>query len=670
MLGVAGALAVAVLILGVVYRWEAAIPAAGLVLFAVVLGATGLWRLTAEPEAMNDRDATRLMVLVVGGWLGFTISVVALALAIRWREVFTGGMESWQGANAWKLWLCIFLELVGLAAMFASLQLARTQERSNPVLRRLLYGFNAVLTGLLLLAFLVVLNVLAYLYLPVVSDWTASSLFTLSPKSKNILEGLGKPVKVYVLTGSREDPVFGDVQNLMDNCQAVTNKFEVEYLSRDRSPERLGELMRRYQLVNTEGLLVVYGSPPQENHEFIKKDDLAEIGGRGFSAEDKPRWVFKGEDALMTAINYLEEGKSKPVVYFTQGNGELDINDSQANQPIDEGAGLLRERLQKSNYEVKGLRLSPIGTGRTEGKNVVTAKEVPDDAALIVVAGPRQKFLPEAVTALRDYMSKPAGPKKAKGKLVVLLDVVTAQGKMVQTGLEELLAEYNVRMGNDQVLAPLSNNPLYVRVTANPRLRDRNPVAAAFSGQAFRLYNVRTVRPISGSAPGRAGLQADPLLLCVEIAQWAEESFPADPERFIAELRENHPKELEAKLMDEPLPVAVAVSEGGQSPEMFNPHAPKPATEQTPRLLVIGDATFASNRAMGGEGNTLGYALFASCLSWLRERPDNIGIEPKKRAFYQLNEDTNVSRMILLPTGLMAFGVVGLGLGVWVIRRR
>ena len=41
--------------------------------------------------------------------------------------------------------------LAGLLIMFASLQLARTEQRANAVLRRMLYGFNSVFVGLLLL---------------------------------------------------------------------------------------------------------------------------------------------------------------------------------------------------------------------------------------------------------------------------------------------------------------------------------------------------------------------------------------------------------------------------------------------------------------------------------------------------------------------------------------
>src|SRR5207302_74013 len=84
-----------------------------------------------------------------------------------------------------------------LALMFASLQLARADERSSPGLRRLLYGYNAVLTGLLVLAILTVLNVLTYVPLPAwgsffskPSDWTQSNLFTLSTASKNLLASI------------------------------------------------------------------------------------------------------------------------------------------------------------------------------------------------------------------------------------------------------------------------------------------------------------------------------------------------------------------------------------------------------------------------------------------------------------------------------------------------
>jgi hypothetical protein len=551
--------------------------------------------------------------------------------------------------------------------MFVSLTLARTQQHASPVLRRLLYGYNAVLTGLLLLAVLVVVNIMAYMYLPTDADWTKGGLHTISARTKSILESLDKPLKVYVFTSTREDRAFEDMRILLEKCQEATNKLQVETLLRDLDPERLQELYRRYQRDENEGMLVVYGTEREETHQVIQTTDLREISSPR-RMEDTPTYVFKGEDALMTAIVALRDGK-KPVVYFTQGNGELDINDTVPHQTPDEGAGLLRDRLQKGNYEVKGLVFSPVGAGKAATNNIVTAKEVPDDASVVVIAGPRAPFAPEALAALRNYM-KPADPQKPKGKLVVLMDVVPsrADGKMVQTGLEPLLGEFNVEVGNNRILT-VSRTPSLVLVSANPQLRQTNPVASAFYRRWIPLYVARTVRP-RGAAPseGASSLQANSLLVTLDQC-WEETDLQTDAGKLLNDYLTNRREEIQAKVAHDSLSVGVAVSES--SPDaMFNPHRPtRQGPEQKPRLIVLGDATFASNVNMQ-DNEAKGYDLLASCLAWLREKPEYIGIEPKKRDVYQLSTSTNVARMIWLPSILMVLGVFGLGLGVWVVRRR
>jgi hypothetical protein len=57
-------------------------------------------------------------------------------------------------------------------------------------------------------------------------------------------------------------------------------------------------------------------------------------------------------------------------------------------------------------------------------------------------------------------------------------------------------------------------------------------------------------------------------------------------------------------------------------------------------------------------------------LAWLRERPNSIGLDPKDRDRYRLEPTTNIARLMFLPSGLMLLGIVGFGVGVWVIRRR
>src|SRR5262249_31939687 len=159
-------------------------------------------------------------------------------------------------------------------------------------------------------------------------------------------------------------------------------------------------------------------------------------------------------------------------IYFTQGNGELDLNDQE--RRLDRGLEVLRERLEKANYQVKGLQLVGVDVGKKEDARLVVSTVVPEDAAVVVIAGPRNPFPPEALTPLTSYM-KPADPKRKPGKLIVLLDVVIRDGQMVQTGLENWLAEYNVEVGNNRLLNVQLSQRTQMLVAPNPRLRG-NPI--------------------------------------------------------------------------------------------------------------------------------------------------------------------------------------------------
>jgi hypothetical protein len=364
----------------------------------------------------------------------------------------------------------------------------------------------------------------------------------------------------------------------------------------------------------------------------------------------------------MTALSALSEGKSKPVTYFTQGHGEFDLNNSDASR-LDEGSGALKSRLEKRNYDVKPLELGAANP------------KVPEDASIVVIARPSIPFAPAAIDALRNYM-KPADPTKKKGKLFILFDVVlTAENKMVRTGLEDFLKEFNVDVGNERVLSlpSISDNPAQVIVLFNPELGPENPLLATFGRQMIPLYNVRPVKPISAPPGGPPGseLRAESLLIApASVGIWAEADLQADPARIINDLQKLSPQELENKLSKQPIPVAVVVSESAASAD---PHAfMRPQAGQTPRLAIFGDATLACNKFTSDRrGNTLQYEVIANTMDWLREKPSNIGIEPKTRNVFSIDTaNTSLSRMILLPAALMLLGILGLGTGVWIVRRQ
>jgi hypothetical protein len=94
--------------------------------------------------------------------------------------------------------------------------------------------------------------------------------------------------------------------------------------------------------------------------------------------------------------------------------------------------------------------------------------------------------------------------------------------------------------------------------------------------------------------------------------------------------------------------------------------------ESQPRLVVFGDATWVSNQAIAGRNGRDNYDLFASCVNWLRERPD-VGAQPipdKTREEYKLPPDASLVRLVITPILMLLMTVICLGTGVWIVRRR
>jgi hypothetical protein len=695
LMGLGGALVVAAAILMWQYGWDAGALIAGFLLFGLTSLGCGLWFLSGTSGGLSGRDTSRLLALILGGVLGLALTVAGIWQTILWWSNIVGGGEAEETSNPWRTWVVVAVVLGGLIIMFFSMLLARSEESENASLRRLLYGYVAVLTGLLLLAILVGLNILSHFYLPKSTDWTEAGIYTLSSGSEQTLKGLQQPVKVYVMEQQRGDRFDVDMRDLMENARAVTDKIQAEYLIRDINVNEIGRLKEQYKPDDDLGLIVVYGTGDTAQHTFIPvREVLQSPPMNPMNPQQQRREAsFKGEDRLISAIRTLEQGKKKPVVYFTQGNGELDLFSLVPGaRPSQRGQALLDRLQQHGNYEVKGLMLAVEGPANSTDQRIVVSKTVPEDAAVVIVAGPTKPLAQETIDALKKYMTQvrkekdPLDEKKErerKGKLMVLAGAVAGpDGKMASLGLERLLADYDVDVTNERVLrATREPRPDRVIVTPNPDLKGRNPLATLFEGIGIPMSDVRVIRPrTAGPRPGEM-----PRWQAVELMATAHPIFQQSyviaetdmgpPAEVMADYFEKRRDELKKRLVVT-LPVAVSVSEPG-APDPGDPHAFMGGGrgEGAPRVIVIGDSAFVSNEALGAragreEGSSPGYDLFSSALAWLREKPGSMGIEPKDRGSYTMKQTTNLRAMLLFPLGLMSFAVVGLGLGVWVVRRR
>ncbi len=648
---------------------DRALPLTGLLLLLAVIWISGCLVWSARLfRQLSPGERLRLTLVSVGGLSGIVLALYALVLPfanVEYRDVFGGGFKEWRKHPEMLFWTGLPL-IGGLLLAFGSLLLTSGLERSSAMARRLLYGYNAVLSGLLLLFIFLLVNILPYSgiapfkALAQTSDWTSNQMYSLSQATKDRLASLDKPVKIYVLL-SAADSLNNEVDTLLQNCREITNQVSSETLSPELNRIQVEELIKKNQMINGPGLLVIYGTAPDTSKEFIPRKDLfTESGGRGEEAPS--RFVFKGEAALAKALTYVVEDKKKPIVYFTQDHGELEIEDLSHDRP-DKGIGDAVRRLRDANYDVKALKFDP--------KKPI----VPDDADLVVVARPLTEFSPAEVTALRNFAG---GDSKKKGKLFVLMGVVpTRDGKMAQTGLEPWLAEYGVQVGNDRLIAvgdrpffpPL--NPAELLVRAKPH--STNPIARAFAPeggepQRFIFFDARKVAP--AQTPNPAARYTTEELLLVPAGQLLvpEPDLNADPETAVSQLRMD-PAKANAMLLQESPAIAVTVSES-KSPSPPVPGHEFMRGDSQPRMVVVGCANWATNYGLGERGAN--YDLLVSCVNWLRERPE-IGVQAiadKTRAEYRLPPDVGGLRLLVMPAALILVCVVCLGTGVWIVRRR
>jgi ABC-type uncharacterized transport system involved in gliding motility auxiliary subunit len=123
-------------------------------------------------------------------------------------------------------------------------------------------------------------------------------------------------------------------------------------------------------------------------------------------------------------------------VYFLTGHGEFDPM-----QAGDESYSLAKSSLEAKNYTVKVL-------------NLLTDKTIPEDAEVIVIAGPLEPLTNEEVQTLGAYLDN-------GGALIVLEEPVpvTQFGEAADPLAAYLSEKWGIDLGNDMVIDLSSNQP-------------------------------------------------------------------------------------------------------------------------------------------------------------------------------------------------------------------
>lgn len=289
--------------------------------------------------------------------------------------------------------------------------------------RRALTWLNLTLQSVLLLGFLIVVNLIAK-QSPKRFDWTSRGSYHLSNTSEDVLKNLSFDVEIWVNSNlyqqeGNDKSLAVAVQRTDDLLEEITRRtprITVRKLDTDRAD--FSKFRQHWTAISpaTLYILATLGTG-RTNKKIVEIQQIYE--GNTVTGEVSS---YRGESALIGAIRELGGGV-KRVVYESEGHQEfLSIDKSQMNT--------LKYFLTTN----EGIELKRIG--------LIDFKSVPDDCELLMILGPAQPFQPHEIDVIRDYLERGGS-------------VLVAVRPKVKTGLEKLLEEYSVVVGDNLVFDPV-----------------------------------------------------------------------------------------------------------------------------------------------------------------------------------------------------------------------
>jgi hypothetical protein len=222
--------------------------------------------------------------------------------------------------------------------------------------------------------------------------------------TKNIVKASSQPIKVFLFFPDPNE-VKEQVRGYFEDVASATNKLTVESLGRLQNPE----LAEKFQVGKDGSIVIVYGSEKDEKPKFQKIDVDTDIQKARESSTNKLRNL---DNEVNKALMKLVRDKRK--AYIMVGHGEITDPDSipaemKGGRIPERHTGALRQQIQGLNYELKDIGLIDL------------AKDVPDDASMVIVMGPTLELLPAEWSALARYLDK-------GGRLLIALDPKGARG--------------------------------------------------------------------------------------------------------------------------------------------------------------------------------------------------------------------------------------------------
>ncbi len=280
-------------------------------------------------------------------------------------------------------------------------------------------------------------------------DWTSEGINSLSEQSVKVLENLQADTDLTLLyrIGENDETTRRQVTEVANYYTSASKKFHLKVynaLERPDLAQKFGYTSGPY------GLFLVQSNSPDGKGERHVKVELPT------------------EEEVTRALLRFSRDKKK-VVYFVSGHGEHNIELSGP-----ESVSQFKHDLEVF-YEVRSLELSK-------------SPKVPSDADVVIVAGPRQAYLPVEIDALRDFA-------KRGGHLLLAIDPGAGHG------LASLTKTFGIEFQNNFLLDARATIPGAGNIAVLGHVFSKQAEATKQFRSGFTLFYIASALKRAPDAP-------------------------------------------------------------------------------------------------------------------------------------------------------------------------
>ena len=492
-------------------------------------------------------------------------------------------------------------------------------------------------------------------------DITKDSRFTLSPETLSHLDKITSAVDI-IITIPENNKLPKIIQKLLLDLNLVLNSFEnasvqypirVHHINIDTAIPT-SSLINKYKIKERNQIFLVTPSGSKtiiyeyknlestniydNNNIFRSRDSIARenIWDSGFYEnwqEGKNGILepseFNGENIILKSIIKIASRKeNKNTAYFTRGHGEGSPSDINPHN----GFSQMRSLLENANLKVSSLDLS-------------TTEKIPEDAKIIIIAGPKGTFQEKEISLIRDFVNLD------QGRLLVALDPVEEISMIDKPafGLRRIFKEWGIRCHDMLIYDPDEKNfdlftgdyslKTYSRNQSHVITKKLKEGGFSIQTSKSRPVEITKTRPLNFSTQEIVYSSRSSLA----ISSWTNRKFP--------------PIKNDILDMEGPIPV-VAISEYENNKNKFSSRG---------KIAVLGSSTILTNKRL--KENSGNRTLCKNVVYWMLDENKLLNIKPRKLNLYTLKLNNEDFKILLYSLSLIPILIALLGTFVSWLRK-